>query len=693
MGQTADKIIRTTCGMCFSCCGILVHLQKGRAVKITGDPQNLVNRGSLCLKAVAALEMLYHPQRLISPLKRAGARGQGKWEKVSWEEAFEYTASRLNQRKETEGPQSVAVIQGTTKGLIDVYTERLANAFGTPNLSTSGHVCFLPRMFAGKITHGFFPVPDYKGNPDCIILWGIDLSRTRQAEHKKLVQAIKKGSRCIVIDPMKTPAAKKAHLHLPILPGTDLVLALGFIHIIISEKLYDKTFVDQWCIGFEELKTHAAQYPLEKVSKMTQIPQRDIQNAAKSYATAQKAIIQWGNAIDHGPNSFATARAISILRALTGHLDRTGSDLAPLYPITGANSSMATLSDMITPEVRQTSVSASRNHLPWFKRALPADIVKAVNTGKPYRIRAAYVCGSNPMLTFSNSKNTFKALNKIDFLAVSDRFMTPTAALANIILPPATFLEYDSLITPPYFSNAGLQQKAVHIKGALSDFDITTRLANHLGLGHLFYENIHDFFDQILEPSNLTFEKFKKIKTFSGKRKEQKYLSQGFSTPSGKVEFYSKQLLDAGLNPLPDYIEPCRLSTEYPLILTCRKSGFFRHSDNRQSNRLRSADPEPIVRIHPQTALPFNINDGDMIHIKTAQGKICQKTKVTEDIRPGVLLADFGWWFPEKKSDTQNWQVANINMLTSDEGPFSPEIGSTNFRSIPCTISPAQEIP
>lgn len=687
--QTEDKIVQSICGMCFSCCGILVHVKNGRAVKITGDPKNPVNRGILCPKGRSALEMVYHPKRIISPLKRTGARGEGKWEPISWESAFEYTAHHLNQSKKKEGSQSVAVILGTTKGLIDVYTERLANALQTPNLSTSGHICFLPRLFAGKITNGFYPVPDYEGRPDCIIVWGADLSKTRQTEHKWLLEAIKKGSRCIVIDPVKTAAAGKGHLHLPILPGTDLILALGWIHFIISEKLYDKAFVDQWCIGFEELKRHVMSYSPGEVAKITQVPEADICAAAGSYATAKKAVIQWGNAIEHGPNSFATARAISILRALTGHLDRLGSDLAPLYPITGANTSQATLSHLISPEIKKTSVSAFRNHLSWFNRVLPADIVRAVNTGNPYRIESLYVCGSNPLLTFSHSTHTFEALNKVEFLAVSDRFMTPTAALADIILPPATFLEYDSIIAPPYYPYAGLQEKVVHIPGALSDFEITTGLANHLGCGRHFYESIHDFFDLILEPSGLTFEAFKQVKTLKGVRREEKYLSQGFSTPSGKVEFYSKQLEDAGLSPLPDHIEPFKRSRDFSLILTCNKSGFFRHSDNRQIPRLRQAHPEPTASINPQTALDFNIKEGDMIYIKTAQGRITQKAKITNDLRPGVILADFGWWFPEDEIPLQNWQKANINMLTSDEGPFSPEVGSANFRSIPCTISPA----
>ncbi len=689
MEPAADQVIQTTCGMCFSCCGIRVHLKNGRAVKITGDSQSPVNKGSLCPKAFAALEMAYHPQRLISPLKRKGARGHGKWEEISWEAAFEYTATHLGRSGQKEGPQSVAVIQGTTKGLIDVYTERLVNAFKTPNLATSGHVCFLPRLFAGKITHGYYPVPDYEGGPDCILVWGADLSKTRMPEHKWLLNAIKNGSQCIVIDPAKTAAAQKSALHLPILPGTDLVLALGMIHLIISENLYDKDFVENWCIGFEELREHVMPWSLQKVAGITQISEADIRSAARAYATAEKAVIQWGNAIEHGPNSFATARAISILRALTGHLDRAGSDLEPLYPITGGNSARATLADRISPEIKKTSVSAFRNHLPWFNRVLPADIIRAVLTEKPYPVRSLYICGSNPVMTFSRSQHAVQALKKVDFLAVSDRFMTPTAALADIILPPATFLEYDSVIAPPYYPYAGLQKKAIHVAGALSDFEITNGLARHLGLGDLFYDNIQDFFDMILEPSGLTFDTFKQVRTLKGLKKEKKYRAKGFSTPSGKVELFSKQLQDAGLSPLPEYIEPCHCSAEFPLVLTCNKSGVFRHSDNRQLDRLRSAHPEPVARVHPQTARQFGITGKSLIRIRTIEGTITQKVHVTDKIRPGVVLADFGWWFPEKELTNENRQSANINMLTSDKGPFSPEIGSTNFRSIACTISPA----
>lgn len=692
MKQPADTtVIRSTCGMCFSCCGILVHVKNNRVIAITGDPQSPVNKGSLCPKAKAAIDMVYHPRRLIYPLKRAGARGRGKWHRISWDEAIEYTAFHLNRSRKKQGSRAVAVILGTAKGLIDVYTERLANAFQTPNLATSGYVCFLPRMFAGQLTHGFFPVPDYEGQPDCILVWGADLSKTRHTEHKWLQNAIKKGSRCIVIDPFKTLAAQKGWLHLPIRPGTDLMLAMGMVHIIIADDLYDKAFVNQWCIGFDKLKHHAANYPLATVAAVTGLSETAILTTARTYATAPKAVIQWGNAIEHGPNSVATARAISILRALTGHLDKPGSDLAPLYPIPHSSSSRLTLSDMVPAEIKKRSVSAFRNHLPAFNRVLPSDIVTAINTGSPYPIDALYISGSNPVMTFSNSKNTARALEKVNFLAVSDRFMTPTASFADIILPPATFLEYDSIIAPPYYPYAGLQQKAIHMDGALSDFEITTRLAIKMGLEHLFYKNIHDFLDIVLEPAGLTFEALKKVQTLIGPKAFMKYRTHGFSTPSGKVELYSQQLLDAGLPPLPEYIPPFRQSSRFPLLLTCSKSMFFRHSDHRQLKGLRSAHPVPSARLHPQTARQFNVCDGDFIEITTARGKITQTAILTTDIRPDVLLADFGWWFPEAEMSPQNWQNANINMLTSDDGPFSPEIGSACFRGIPCTISATRQ--
>jgi len=692
-GCSMCKIIKTTCGMCFSCCGMLGHVQGNEIVKLTGDPESPVNKGMLCRKGQSALEMFKHPDRLVTPLKRIGARGEGKWQSLSWDEALDIVADKLGTSKKLYGPESTAFILGTTKGLIDTYTERFINAFGSPNIATSGHVCFLPRMFAAKVTHGFFPVPDYDGNPQCIILWGCDLSKTRMGENKKIAQQVKKGAQLFVIDPVKISVTKKA-VHLPIYPGTDLVLALGMIHMIIENGWVDQDFVKDFCVGFDELRTAVKEYSLDRVSRMTHLPGEKIKTLTRAYATSARAVIQWGNAIDHGVNSFGSARAISILRAITGKLDRFGCDIQPLYPVPGIGMEEVTLADRISDDIWDKRISKDKTMLPFFKRVLPADIIHTLNTDDPYKLSCVYITGSNPLLTFSNAKNAYKALNKASFLVVSDRFLTPTTLLADIILPPATFLEYDSIVAPPYYAEAGVQQKLVngpgnHGQRAYSDYEIINGLAKRVGLGDLFYPDPHDFFDLVLKHSSLTFEDFKTKGTLTGRRLEKKYEKGGFPTQDKKVALYSSQLGEMGLAPLPAFSRPARVSEDYPFMLTSGKSGFFRHSDNRMLSRLRKAHPKPCVMIHPQTAKIVHIKDGEHVCIESKHGRIVQTAKVTEDISPEVLCADFGWWFPENP-ETFAWQVSNINILTCDTPPFSPETGSSNFRNIPVRISPLE---
>lgn len=696
MKNQAINIIKTTCGMCFSCCGMLGHVKDGRIIKLTGDPDSPVNKGALCLKGQSALDMFNHPDRLITPLIRSGARGEGKWTSLSWDEALDRVADKLLSAKQMHGPESVAFALGTTKGLIDTYTERFINAFGSPNIATSGHVCFLPRMFASRMTHGYFPIPDYEGNPECIILWGGDLSKTRMAEHKKILQEVKNGARLFVIDPVKTTAAKKATLHLPIYPGTDLVLAMGMINMIIEKDWFDEKFVNEFCVGFYELKTIARDYPLKQVSKITHIPVSQIRTMTRAYAKSSKAVIQWGNAIDHGVNSFGTARAISILRAITGKLDKFGCDIQPLYPVPGNGMVEVTLSDRISDDMWDKRISRDNSLLPFFKRVLPADIIHTLDTDDPYKLSCVYITGCNPLLTFSNAHHAYTALKKVEFLVVSDRFLTPTAQVADIILPPATFLEYDSIVAPPYYAEAGVQQKLIHIpldwrNRAYSDYEIINGLAKRLGLEDLFYPDINDFFDLVLNPSGITFDAFREIGTLTGKRLEKKYKKDGFPTPDNKISLFSRQLESDGFAPLPVFTLVSGVSKDYPFILTSGKSGFFRHSDNRQLSKLRSAHPTPKVLIHPQTAENFHIKDGEQVCIESENGKIIQTARISTDISPGVLCADFGWWFPEKGIDFDSWTISNLNMLTCDKPPFSPETGSANFRSIPVRITPLKD--
>ncbi|RPI77251.1 MAG: molybdopterin oxidoreductase, partial [Desulfobacteraceae bacterium] len=351
------------------------------------------------------------------------------------------------------------------------------------------------------------------------------------------------------------------------------------------------------------------------------------------------------------------------------------------------------------PEQWTNRVGSRDPLLPLFQRVLPQSLVRAVLENDPYPLRAMYVHASNPLLTFNNSSAVRQALQNLDFLLVTDRFMTPTAALADVVLPAATYLEYDNIVAPPYYPIARIQQKAMEYEDCRSDFEMINGIARRLGLGSDFFENMDDFFNLVLEPSGLTFREFREQGIRTGARQAQKYLSKGFATASGKVELDSARLKDWGFDSLPVYREPHEASADesdftqsYPLILTTQKSRFFRHSDGRQIESLREKHSDPLVWVHPAAAEKLAIRDGDWVYLETPQGRIKQKARFSEKIDPRVIAADFGWWFPEKgPEDLFNWAEANLNILTRAAPPFNAEMGSSQFRGIPCRIYKAEE--
>lgn len=689
-----QKLVKSTCGMCFAACGVLIQVEDGRVTGVKGDPDSPVNYGVLCPKGQAAVELLYHPERLTHPLKRIGEKGRGQWARIPWDEALDTIADKLSGIRDAYGPEQVAFLQGSAKGLIDNYNERLANVFGTPNFATTGHVCFLPRLFASKMTCGSYTVPDYEKSPACIMVWGANLVETRIGEHFRTARQLKGGTELIVVDPVQTLLAKKARTWLQLRPGTDLALALAMIHVIIDQELYDREFVEHFVVGFDRLKDHVQKYSPAKVSKITWLAPEKINDAAVFYACSKPASIQWGNAVDHGVNSFQTARALAILRAITGNLDVPGGDVLPSYPLAGQSVPDITLRDRIKPQVWEKRIGADQKQLPLFQRVLPKNLVKAILDETPYPIRCAYVHASNPLLTFTNAERTRRAFEKLDFLAVSDFFMTPTAALADIVLPAATFLEYDSVVAPPYYPFAQVQQKVVQIDECRSDFEITNGLAARLGMQDIFWNDTEDLLDEVLKPTGLTFKEFREKGVVAGATAYRKYEKSGFETPSGKVELYSNRLAAWGFDPLPAYREPPDsplndpdLARAYPLILTSKKSIYYLHSGGRQVKSLRQGHPEPVVYLHPDTAAAESIEDGDWVYIETKRGRVKQKAFFSNSLDPRVVCADFGWWFPEEGNyELHGWKESNINLLFDDQSLDSPETGSLNLRGLVCRV-------
>jgi anaerobic selenocysteine-containing dehydrogenase len=708
MGKTnlASTITKSTCGICQIGCGILVHVDNGRVIKIEGDPESPLNEGVLCSKGLASLEYLYHPDRLKHPLKRVGEKGQAKWQQITWDEAITTVAGELAKARDKYGAESVAFVQGSNKGGFQFrYIARFANAFGSPNIVGQGHVCFLPRRNASNVTYGFYAIPDFDYPLARIVLWGKNLSKTLFHVHRRVVGAVERGAKLMIINPGRILGVDEAELWLKPRPGSDLALALGLLNVIINENIYDKAFVEQWTAGFDELKAHVQDYRPERVADITWVPPEMIRQAARFYAAEKPACIQWGNAIDHGVNSFQTARALCILRAITGNLEIPGGETRWLPPplighTLGPSYPELILSEKISPEMGQRGLNAMRRLLPIFPESPAQDMIKAIQRGDPYPIRTACVFGCNALLTYSNAREAYKALLTLDFLAVADMFMTPTAALADIVLPVATYLEFDDIMAPHYSIPVALvQQKLIRVAECRSDYEILRDLARKLGLGEYFWDTEEQCLDLVLEPAGISFNEFRKIALLTGSKQYRSYQSQGFSTPSGKVELYSSQLKEWGGDPLPIYYEAPEtphsapeLAKEYPLVLTSGKHGCYRHSSGRQIASLRGSHPEPVTCINPQTARELGIADGDWVYIETRRGKIQQRATLSSDIDPRVVLVDYAWWFPEDgPANLYGWAKSNINILTDDQPPFNREMGSSNLRGVVCKVYKASE--
>lgn len=690
-----DGVVKSTCGICYMGCGILVHLEQGKVVKIEGDPHSPISKGTLCMKGAASLDYLYHPDRLVHPLKRIGERGEGKWQRISWDDALSEISEAFIKARDNYGAESVVLIEGAAKGFQDTYAVRFANVFGTPNVATHGSVCFQPRQVASVLTHGFLPVPDYEYPPALLVSWALNTAANRITDYELGVEALRKGTKLMVIDPRKAGFAGRADLWLQLRPGSDLALALGMMNVIVNEGLFDKAFVEKWTVGFNELKAHVQDYPPDKVEKITWVPAEKIREAARFYATNKPACIELGNAVDQNLNSFQTARAISILRAITGNLGIPGGEAQCLSRATlGFRSPEYELRERLSKDKRQLRLTSSLKLLPILGHINPQSVVKAILEGDPYPVRVAYVHASNPLLTYSNAQEVYKAFKKLDFLAVADMFMTPTAALADIVLPAASYLEFNNVVESPALPHTSVQQKVTQIGECRSDLEIINGLAKKLGLDESISMPIEGWLNTVLKPAGVTFEEFRKIGVIPGIKQYRKYEVDGFNTPSRKVEIYSSRLKEWGFDPLPTYYElpetpysDPKLVKEYPLIFTSCKSAPYRHSGGRQISTLRGTHHEPVVNIHPETAKKLGIKDGDWVFIETKRGRIKQKAALTTELDSRVVGVDYGWWFPEKgSSGLYGWAESNVNILTDDKGPYSREMGSAHLRGMLCKI-------
>jgi thiosulfate reductase / polysulfide reductase chain A len=734
----AGEIVKKAgCCFCAVSCGMLVHVRDDKIVKVEPDPDNRLSRGFSCERPRYAIKWLYHPDQLRHPLKRAGKRGEGKWRQISWTEAIGEIAEKLNKLKAKYGAQTLALFEGTYRGENIWARSRFLNLFQNPqNVFHPGVVCTLNCLATEQAIMGdsVMATPDI-AHTNCLVLSGM---RPHESSPRTLASIIRRRQqvplKLIVIDPVVTKAARMADIHLQIRPGTDTALFMGWLNVIINENLYDKEFVAKWTIGFDRLAGRAAEYPPERVAEITCIPAAKIIDSARLYATTKPAALYRGLATDQiGPNSARVSQARNAVRAICGNIDVPGGDLVPsVGPIIDGKwfirDAQMELTERLPAAVRTLQLGREKAPLmtwsgyeltntPWQKLhgvsqttmhrlgAFVPALYEAILDRKPYPITAAITWGSNPLMWAPNIKRLYQALKSpnLELSVVQEYWLTPTAQLADYVLPAASWLERPMCSTQEDFTDVVWGgDRAIPPLGERKDdytFFRDLALATGQSKSDWPWETLEDVIAYRLKPLGITYDEFVRTGYILGTRKYKKYEQEGFATASGKLELASSVLQKLGGDPLPFYEEPPEsplsapeVFKDYALILNTggRFMPMF-HSEHRQLGiGMRERHPDPLVTIHPDTAAKLGISNGDWVYIETRRGRIKQRASLDPGILPDVVNCEASWWFPEQPGeDPSLFGVfqSNANVLTPDSDEFcDPLTGGWASRALLCRV-------
>jgi anaerobic selenocysteine-containing dehydrogenase len=692
-----DSVVKSHCRMCHGGCGVLVYVKDGKVAKIAGDPDCPVNHGTLCSKGIASAQLAYHPDRLTYPVRRKGTKASGKWERISWDEALDTIAERILHYKDEFGAESIVPGYGTGREN-EAVIYRFANLLGTPNVLTAGHFCYGPRIATSILTCGTNPIVDYENHPKCLMVWGNNLVISNPDCYKgePFSVSLDKGAKLISVDPRLTRIAARADIWLQLRPGTDTALALGMLNVIVNEGLYDREFVGNHVHGWGPFVERVNEYPLEKVEKITWVPAEKIQEAARLFATTKPAAIQWGVAIEQQINCADNNRALMALMGITGNIDVPGGQVLFRTPKI-RNVGRFGAHKMLSKEQAKKRLGGERFRLAGnFGIINPKCVWDAILDEKPYPVKMLFLISANPVMTRANAREVYRALEKVEFMAVSDFFLTPTAELADIVLPAATWLEMDYI--GDFWKRHGYilpRRKVIQVGECRSDHEMLNALAHRVGQGEYWWDTFEGGLDYILEPMGITWQDFKKMDFIRGEVKYQKYKEKGFSTPTGKFELYSTQIEKWGYDPLPQYreapespVSTPELCKEYPyLLITGRRLPGFFHTENRQVPWLRELHRDPVVEIHPETAKREEIEEGDWVIIESPRGRIRQRAKLFAGMDPRIVSAEHAWWFPERTDPGHGWDESNINILTDNAyESCDPAMGATHVRTLLCRI-------
>lgn len=676
--------IPTYCAMCFWRCGAMAYIKDGSLWKIEGNPKDPLSKGRLCPRGSAGVGAHYDKDRLKSPLIRKRVRGEEKWVEVTWNEALDYTAKKMNRIKQKYGPESIAMFH---HGIGATFLQHMMKAYGTINFGAPSFAqCKGPRDVAFELTYGETVGGNERTdieNAKCIVLIGSHIGENmHNTQVQEFSKAVGKHASIIVVDPRFSVAASKAKYYLPIKPGTDIALLLAWMNVIVKEKLYDKDYIEKYGFGFEQFAAEISNYTPEWAYPETGIEPERIRETAREMARFRPAtLIHPGRHSAWYGDDTQRSRALALLNALMGSWGRKGGLYQPVwldipdYPYPPY------------PKSNKEKLDNPNNKYPFAIEEITTGIREATLTGKPYPIKGWFVYGTNLLYSLPQPEVTIKAIKNLDFLVVVDTIGSEIAGWADVVLPESVYLErYDELNNPSFkVPYVALRQPVIDPPGNQKpNYWIAKKLGEKLGLTKYFpWQDVEEYLDYRLKKVGISLDEMKKEGVYVAPEQPIYYedgVKPYFGTPSGKIEFYSLQLQQKGFDPVPKYTKPAEQPAGYFRLLYGRAPvhTFSRTQTNWILDDMMDTNN---VWINTDVAKHYGIENGNFIRLKNQDGIISNKVKafVTERIRPDSVFVVHGFGHSSKMlKGTYLKGVDDARLITQVK--TDPIMGGTGMR-------------
>ncbi len=652
-GSLGAKETTSVCEMCFWRCPIVAKVKGGKLVKIEGNPKSPVNGTRVCARGNSGVQLLYDPDRVKYPLKRMGARGEGKWAKISWDEALDEIAFNIDKVRKKYGPSSLAYFD---HGASAEFLREIFKALGTENYSNEpaffqcvGPVAVSYLSTMGYIVSGTRQYVDM-ANAKAILLVGSHIGENVHVSHvREYVEGLANGAKLVVVDPRFSAPANKADIYLPIRPGTDTALLLTWINYVIEHNLYDKDFVEKNCEGFDQLRQSVKKYSLSWAAKICDLKIDDMERAILLLAQYRPnlTIHPGRHSAWYGNGDVGRHQALAILGALFGTVGARGGIIFQTPVVKGHAGCLKC--EELPSEEPETSLRDNYPFVEPFPGSPTAAIIKATLTGEPYPVKLWGINGVNILQTIPNPYDTMKAIKKLDFIFCEEMLMGETALWSDIVLPGATYLErYDGVYVydgiTPYLT---LRQPVVEpMFEAKPPFWTAKQLAKKLKLKGLSCEKEEDFINEELKEAGLSIASLNKkggIVTYPGKPYRDKN-SLKVPTESGKIQLSVSDFADEDLPPVPKFI-PAPAPPEGFARLIYGRSPVHTFSRTMNNLWLHNEWPENHAWVNDEVADKIGLKDGDTVILENQNGyrSLGIKVKVTPGIRPDAIYIDHGF--------------------------------------------------